>query len=87
MGNASQRFTACMALGVVAVSRGLAGRQNGVDLGELISGETDLESTHVFVEITEPLGSWNGHNVWPLGQHPCERELAGRAPLGRWQAA
>jgi hypothetical protein len=41
----------------------------------------NIERANILLQISTPFGSGNGNDVVPLGQHPGERELSGRAAL------
>src|SRR4051794_8269214 len=63
----------------------VAGRRpDGRDLlepGEVVVGQLDVGRRDVLLEISHLLRARDRDDVVAAAQHPCERELAGRAPL------
>src|SRR5262245_51368070 len=65
----------------VALAGGGAGREQTVDLRELVPRQRDAHRAQVVLEVLHALGARNGHDVLPLGQDPRQRELRGSAAL------
>ena len=70
-------------LGVVALARRGARRQEGIDLRKLVRAQADVHRTQVVVEVLDPFRAGDRHDVITLCQHPRQGKLARGAAFGR----
>src|SRR5436309_651593 len=69
----------------VAVPRGNPLREGRVDRLQVGGAQHDRGTGRILLQIAHPLRAGNGHDVFALRQHPGQRELRRRAPLGARQ--
>ena len=67
----------------VTRSCGSTGRQDPINLGEILGHHPNLQGCDIILKVPAPLGTGNGNDVISLGQHPGERKLRRRATLAR----
>ena len=56
-----------------------------LDRGQVVGGQLHLQGAGVLLQVAAALGPRDGHHVVAPAQHPGDRQLAGRDPLGRRQ--
>ena len=63
------------------MSRRRTREAGGVYIGEILRRQVNIERADILLQISTSFSSGNGNDVVPLGQHPGEGKLCGRAAL------
>src|SRR5581483_8876250 len=65
----------------VALARGRAFRERGLEPRQLLRRQLDVDGARVVLEVAPPLRPRDRDDVVAAGEHPRERKLGRRAPL------